>query len=110
LNAEGRPRGLLLLLNGETPVRVIIVEVQLEKSERKRFIWPAYLAVSRAVHGCPADRLIMALLTVLRVRGIAVPDATRERVVAQKDAERLERWHERAILATSLAEVLDDPS
>jgi hypothetical protein len=39
-----------------------------------------------------------------------VPDAARERILAEKDQERLERWHERAILAASLAEVLDDPS
>lgn len=47
--------------------------------------------------------------TVLRVRGIVVPDAARERILAEKDPERLERWHERAILAASVAEVLDEP-
>lgn len=51
-----------------------------------------------------------ALLTALRVRGIAVPDAAREIIFAQKDPERLDRWLERAIVATSLAEVLDEPS
>jgi len=50
------------------------------------------------------------VLTVLRVRGIAVPAAARKRILAQKDPERLERWHERAILAMSVAEVLDEPS
>jgi hypothetical protein len=50
-----------------------------------------------------------ALLTALRVRGIAVPDAERERILAQKDPEILERWLERAIVAPSLAEVLDQP-
>lgn len=49
-----------------------------------------------------------AVLTVLRVRGIAVPDAARKRILAQKDLQRLERWHEKAIVATSLSEVLDD--
>ncbi len=49
------------------------------------------------------------VLTVLRVRGIVVPDAARERILAEKDPERLERWHERAILAASVAEVLDEP-
>jgi hypothetical protein len=57
-----------------------------------------------------AEEAARALLTVLRVRAIAVPDAARERILAQKDADRLERWHERAIVAASLAEVLDDPS
>jgi hypothetical protein len=51
-----------------------------------------------------------SVLTVLRVRGITVPDAPRERILAQKDPERLERWLEKAIVATSLGEVLDEPS
>jgi hypothetical protein len=51
-----------------------------------------------------------AVLTALRVRGIAVPDAVREQILAEKDPARLERWHERAILAASVGEVLDEPS
>lgn len=51
-----------------------------------------------------------ALLTVLRVRGIAVPDVARERILAEKDPTRLERWTERAAIAASIAEVLDEPS
>ncbi len=50
------------------------------------------------------------LLTVLRARGIAVPDAARERILAQKDPARLERWLEKAAVAASLAEVIDEPS
>jgi len=50
------------------------------------------------------------VLTVFRVRGIAVPDAARERILAQKDPSLLERWLEKAIVATSVAEVLDEPS
>ena len=50
------------------------------------------------------------VLTVLRVRGIAVPDAARERILAEKDEDRLERWLERAVVATSVAAVLDEPS
>ena len=51
-----------------------------------------------------------AVLTVLRVRSIAVPDAAREHILAQKDPERLERWLEKAAVAASIAEVIDDPS
>ncbi|XXX82633.1 hypothetical protein WMF30_28160 [Sorangium sp. So ce134] len=51
-----------------------------------------------------------ALLTVLHARGIAVPEAARERIVAQKDPERLERWLEKAATASALTEVLDEPS
>jgi hypothetical protein len=49
------------------------------------------------------------VLTALRVRGLAVPEAARERILAQKDPERLERWFERAIVAASVAEVIDEP-
>jgi hypothetical protein len=51
-----------------------------------------------------------ALLTVLQARGIAVPDGARERILAQKDPERLERWLQKAATAPSLDDVLDEPS
>jgi predicted transposase/invertase (TIGR01784 family) len=49
-----------------------------------------------------------ALLTVLRGRGIPVPEAVRERILAQKDPARLQRWLERAVIASTVAEVLDE--
>jgi hypothetical protein len=57
-----------------------------------------------------AEEAARAVLTVLRVRNIAVPKAAHERILAEKEPETLERWLERAIVAASLAEVLDDPS
>jgi hypothetical protein len=57
-----------------------------------------------------AEEAARAVLTALRVRGVAVPDAARERILAEKDPARLERWLERAILAASLEDVLDEPS
>ncbi len=51
-----------------------------------------------------------AVLTVLRVRSIAVPDAERARILAETDAERLERWLEKAAAVGSLAEVLAEPT
>ncbi len=51
-----------------------------------------------------------SVLTALRVRGIEVPDAARKRILAEKDRERLERWLERAILASSIVDVLNVPS
>jgi hypothetical protein len=54
-------------------------------------------------------RAVRALQTVLQARGIAVPERAHERIVTQKDLERLERWLVRAATATSLAEVLDEP-
>ena len=50
------------------------------------------------------------LLTVLRARCISVPDAVRERILAQHDPERLERWLEKAAVASSVAAVLDEPN
>ena len=50
------------------------------------------------------------LLTVLRVRGLAVPETVRERILAQKDPELLERWLERAAVASSVTTVLDEPN
>jgi hypothetical protein len=57
-----------------------------------------------------AEEAARNLLTVLRVRGIAVPDAVRERILAQKDPERLERWLEKATIAASAAAIVDEPS
>lgn len=47
------------------------------------------------------------VLTVLRVRGIAVPDEARRQIQAERDLARLARWLERAIVASSIAEVID---
>jgi hypothetical protein len=244
--AEYRADVVVALLDRNVPVQVIIVEVQLAVDPKKRFSWPAYVTVSRAFHGCPANLLVVApdpvvagwcaepieigvagfilrppvlrrtavpvvtdrgeaarrpelavlsalahgdteqgatiaaavlpaiqgldedrasfyydimynslneaarraletmmkgyeyqsdfakkyvaqgltegltkgrteeaarnLLTVLRARNIAVPDEVRERILAQKDPERLERWLEKAAVATSVAAVLDEPN
>lgn len=236
--AEYRADIVVLLLVGDTPVRVIVIEVQLAVDSRKRLSWPAYVTVSRAIHACPADLLVVApdpsvagwceepveigvpgfvlrppvlrrsnvpvvteleealrrpelgvlsaiahgdtgqgatiaaavlpaireldderarfyydlvynslneaarramettmkgyqyqsdfarkyvaqghaegiarsVLTVLRTRGIAVPDAIRERILAEKEPERLERWLEKAMAASSVAAILDEPN
>ncbi|WP_437621949.1 hypothetical protein [Sorangium sp. So ce1151] len=54
-----------------------------------------------------AEEAARAVLIALRGRGIDVPDVARERILAEKDPETLERWLERAVVAASLAEVLD---
>jgi len=63
--------------------------------------------VTQGVTQGRAEEAGRAVLTVLRVRGIVVPPADRERILAEKDPAKLERWHERAILAASIGEVLD---
>jgi uncharacterized ferritin-like protein (DUF455 family) len=50
------------------------------------------------------------VLTVLRARGIAVTDGVRQRIQSQRDLEQLERWLEKASVATSIGDVIDDPS
>jgi post-segregation antitoxin (ccd killing protein) len=56
------------------------------------------------------DAAARSLLTVLRVRSIAVPEAVRERIQAEKDLQRLERWLEKAVVAATIAEVIDEAS
>jgi hypothetical protein len=51
-----------------------------------------------------------AVLTVLRVRGLAMSDAERERILSEKDPERLEGWLEKAAVAASVAAVFDEPN
>lgn len=41
---------------------------------------------------------------------VVVSDAHRERISAEQDRARLERWLERAVVAASMAEVFDEPS
>jgi hypothetical protein len=57
-----------------------------------------------------AEEAARAVLTVLRARGIIVPDAARERILAEKDPHRLEGWLEKAVVVASVAEVLGEPS
>ncbi len=56
------------------------------------------------------EQAAKSVLTVLQARGLRVPKAVRERILAQKDPERLKRWLQRAIIVRSAAEVLDEPS
>jgi hypothetical protein len=50
------------------------------------------------------------VLTVLRARKIAVHDAARQRIQAERDLARLDRWLERASVANSISEVFDGAS
>ena len=58
--AEYRADIVVVLLSGDVPVRVIIVEVQLAVDTRKRRSWPAYVSVAHAMHGCLVDLLVVA--------------------------------------------------
>jgi len=78
--------------------------------EEEEFVVSMQSSWSKARAEGRTEEAARAVLTALRVRGIAVPDATRERILAQKDPDRLERWLEKAIVATSVDEVLGEPS
>ena len=49
-----------------------------------------------------------ALLIVLQARGISVPDAARERILAEKDPARLTHWLQRAGVVTSIDDLFGD--
>jgi len=55
-----------------------------------------------------AAMLANAVLAVLQARDVAVPDTIRDRILAMTNVELLERWLERAAVATSIGDVLDD--
>lgn len=57
--AEYRADLVVLLLHGK-PVLGIVVEVQLSKVGRKRYVWPAYVANLRARLECPVCLLVVA--------------------------------------------------
>lgn len=57
-----------------------------------------------------AEEAARNLLAVLQARGIAVQDSVRDLILAQKDPEQLERWLDKAAVASSVAEVIDEPS
>src|SRR5215472_8191035 len=56
--AEYRADLVILLVDGR-PVLGIVVEVQLQRDDRKRFTWPVYVAGLRARLGCPACVLVV---------------------------------------------------
>ena len=58
--AEYRADVVVLLMDGEVPIWVLVVEVQLGIDPRKRFTWPEYAMGLRARHGCPVGLLVVA--------------------------------------------------
>ena len=58
--AEYRADVVVLLLDGDVPSCVLIVEVQLGIDLRKRYSWPEYSMGARAAHRCPVGLLVVA--------------------------------------------------
>jgi len=48
-----------------------------------------------------------ALLTVLKARGLEVPDDVRERIVACTDVDQIDAWVGKAATATAAADAID---
>jgi hypothetical protein len=93
-----------LVLNSLNEAARRALEAMMKGYEFQSDFAKKYVALGRA------QEAAQAVLTVLRVRGIAVPESTRERILAEKDPARLERWLEKASVALALADVLDEPS
>jgi hypothetical protein len=74
--------------------------------EEQEFIVTMYETWEDARAEAKAEAKAEDVLTVLRVRGIAVPAAVRKRILAERNLKLLKRWHEKAIVAASLEAVI----
>lgn len=90
------------------PMRRALEALVMERQIEGKAVFPPF--AQQLIDRGRTDEAARAVLTVLRVRGMTVSEDMRERVLAEKDPERLERWLERAIVAASVAETIDDPS
>ncbi len=101
-----------MIVNVETRAEQARTQAQQAEASAEQARTQAQQAEARAEQAqqAEAQAAARALLTVLRARGISASDIVRDRILAEKDALRIERWLEKAAGAASLAEVLDDPS
>jgi predicted transposase/invertase (TIGR01784 family) len=53
-----------------------------------------------------AEGKVLSVLTILDVRGIAVPEGVRQRLLACQDSERLDEWLRRSVTAATLDDIL----
>jgi len=49
------------------------------------------------------------LFLILSIQRVEVPQAARERILAERDIDRLQRWIAKAVHASTIEDVLDDP-
>lgn len=54
------------------------------------------------------EQAARAVVTVLRARGVDVPDGVQERILTERDPKRLERWLETEAVAASIDDVLGE--
>ncbi|HWU88851.1 MAG TPA: hypothetical protein VN253_16410 [Kofleriaceae bacterium] len=101
IRAHGDPRGVADPEGNLSELEAIIEEQLRPREER------AGCAESGTATQASATQA-RAVLTVLQARGVAVPDAIRDRILATTNVEQLKRWLEQAAVATSIGDVLDD--
>jgi hypothetical protein len=82
------------------------LQMQPHKYEYKSEFARTYYAQGRAEGEAAGE--VKALLAVLAARGLEIDPATRDRIVACTDPEKLERWIVRAVTASSVQELLFD--
>jgi hypothetical protein len=94
------------------PMQRALEALVMERQTEGKAVFPPFMQqlIDRSELRGRAEQAAQAVLTVLRARGMAVPDAVRERILGEKDPARLDRWVERAVVAGSAADVIDDPS
>ena len=88
------------------PMQRALEALVMERQAQGKVQFPPFF--QQIIDSGRADAVAHNVLTVLRVRGLAVSDVDRDRILAEKDPARLERWLEKAIVAASTADVLDD--
>jgi hypothetical protein len=88
-----------LVLNSLTAAGRKALEEMMKGYEYQSEFAKKYVAETRA----------QAVLSVLQVRGLDVPETARERILAEKDLARLERWIKRAVVVASVDELLNEP-
>jgi len=84
---------------------VLSVSTKLEQAEARIEQAEAEVANARTD---AMDARARGVLAVLQARGFDVSDAARARIVAERDVQRLDRWLEKAIVATTMAGFLDE--
>jgi hypothetical protein len=90
------------------PMQRALEALVMERQIAGKAVFPPF--AQKLIDRGALEEAARAVLTVLRVRSIAVPETARERILAEKDPERLEHWLEKATVAPSVAEVIDEPS
>jgi hypothetical protein len=49
------------------------------------------------------------LFLILSIQRVEVPEVARELILAERDIDRLQRWINKAVHASTIGDVLDDP-